>query len=103
MRTQFEGAAQAARITNARFVLDALDAWPAATQLAADVVLTTEVTYFVRDIVPFIHALETAARRRVIIGLWSVPPPMQGSEVYELIFGGPVESPPGHHERRSAG
>jgi len=95
MRTQFEAAAEAAGITNARFVLGA---WPAETQLAADVVLTTEVTYFVRDIVPFIRALEMAARRRVMIGLWSVPPPLQGSAVYELVFGGPVESPPGHRE-----
>lgn len=60
--------------------------------------LTTDVTYFVRDIVPFVQALDAAARRRVIIGLWSVPQPMQGTDVYELIFGGPVESPPGHRE-----
>jgi SAM-dependent methyltransferase len=95
MRAQFEGAAADAGMTNARFVQAA---WPAEAELAADVVLTTQVTYFVPDIVPFVRALETAARRRVIIGLWSVPPPLQGSAIYELVFGGPVEAPPGHRE-----
>jgi len=95
MRTQFEDAANAARIANAHLVEAA---WPTDIDLAADVVLTTQVTYFVREIGPFVHALEAAARRRVIIGLWSVPPPMQGADVYALIFGSPVESPPDHRE-----
>jgi SAM-dependent methyltransferase len=96
MRAEFERAAEAAGITNARVVATA---WPArGTELAADVVLTTHVTYFVADIVPFVRALERAARRRVIIGIWSVPPPLLGSAVYELLFGGPVEPPPGHRE-----
>lgn len=95
MRTQFEGAAHAAGIANARFIQAT---WPTETNLTADVVLTNDVTYFVPDIVPFVQALAAAARRRVIIGLSSVPTPMLGSEVYELIFGEPVESPPGHRE-----
>jgi hypothetical protein len=95
MRTQFEGAAQAAGIANARFMQAT---WPTEPTPAADVVLTTDVTYFVPDIVPFVQALAAAARRRVIIGLWSVPTPTLGSDVYERIFGEPVESPPGHRE-----
>jgi FkbM family methyltransferase len=96
MRAQFERAAEAAGITNARVVPTA---WPASDrELAADVVLTTHVTYFVADIVPFVRALERAARRRVIIDIWSVPPAMLGSAVSELVFGGPVEPPPGHRE-----
>jgi SAM-dependent methyltransferase len=96
MRAQFERAAEAAGITNARVVPAA---WPMSDmELTADVVLTTHVTYFVADIVPFVQALERAARRRVIIDIWSVPPPMLGSAVYELLFGGPVEPPPGQRE-----
>jgi hypothetical protein len=95
MRTQFEDAAQAAGIANARFIQAT---WPTETNLTADVVLTNDVTYSVRDIVPFVQALAAAARRRVMIGLWSVPTPMLGAEVYELIFGERVESPPGHRE-----
>jgi hypothetical protein len=95
MRTQFEDAAQAAGIANTQFIQAT---WPTESDLTADVVLTNDVTYFVRDIVPFVQALAAAARRRVIIGLWSVPTPMLGSEVFELIFGEPVDSPPGHRE-----
>jgi SAM-dependent methyltransferase len=95
MRIEFESAAHGASIANARFVQTA---WPSEVGLAADVALTTHVTYFVPDIVPFVQTLEAAARRRIIISLWSVPPPMLGSAVGELVFGGPVESPPGHRE-----
>ena len=95
MGAEFAASAAEAGISNARFIASS---WPAALDLAADVVILTHVTYFVRDIGPFLRALESAARRRVIIGLWSVPPPMLGSEVRELIFGGPIEAPPGHRE-----
>ncbi|MBV9543753.1 MAG: class I SAM-dependent methyltransferase [Chloroflexi bacterium] len=88
MRAQFERTAAESGITNARFVESV---WPA-PDISGDVVLTTHVTYFVRDIVPFVRALEAAARRRVLIGLWSVPPPHMGANVYELVFGGPFES-----------
>lgn len=95
MRTQFEQAAAAAGIGNARVVPSG---WPDADALQGDVVLTTHVTYFVRDIVPFVQALERAARRRVIIGMWSIPPPVMGWQLSELVFGVPFEPPPGMRE-----
>jgi hypothetical protein len=56
------------------------------------------VTYFVREIVPFIRAMERAARRRVIISIWNVPPPVMGMEVFNLMFGPPFEPPPSYRE-----
>jgi hypothetical protein len=95
MRGQFESSAREAGITNARFVQET---WPVEPAVTGDVVLTVDVTYFVRDIVPFIRGLEMAARRRVIISIWSVPPPVQGAAVYELVFGEPLVWRPGHRE-----
>jgi SAM-dependent methyltransferase len=95
MHGSFDAAARAAQITNVRYIESP---WRAEMDLRADVVLTTHVTYFVPEIVPFLQALESAARRRVIISVWSVPPPMQGVEVYAEIFGGEIQPPPGHRE-----
>jgi hypothetical protein len=95
MGAEFEAAVREAGIANARFILGSWSAQPAAT---GDVVLATDVTYFVRDIVPFIRGLEAAAQRRVIISIWSVPPPVQGAAVYELLFGEPLVWLPGHRE-----
>jgi SAM-dependent methyltransferase len=95
MRQQFESSATEAGITNVKYVQSP---WPSTQELAGDVVITTHVTYFVQDIVPFIRALERAARRRVIISIWSVPPPVMGSDVYSLVFGPPFEPPPSYRE-----
>jgi len=95
MRSSFQTAADRAGIGNVKYVQSV---WPPATELLADVVLTTHVTYFVEDIVPFLTALDRAARRRVIVSIWSVPPPQMGSAVYELVYGVPFEAPPGHRE-----
>jgi SAM-dependent methyltransferase len=96
MRSVFEAAANEAGISNVRYVQSP---WPAADDnLSADVVLTTRVTYFVADIVPFVRAMERAARRRVIISIWSVPPPVMGARAYELVYGVPMEAPPAHRE-----
>jgi SAM-dependent methyltransferase len=96
MRSAFESAANDAGISNVRYVQSP---WPPAdADLQGDVVLTTHVTYFVQDIVPFVQALQRAARRRVIISIWSLPPPNMGSEVYELVFGIPFAPPPNHRE-----
>jgi len=95
MRTSFQTAATRAGIGNVNYVQSV---WPPATELSADVLLTTHVTYFVEDIVPFLTALDRLARRRVIVSIWSVPPPMMGSAVYELVYGVPTEAPPGHRE-----
>ncbi|GIS95094.1 MAG: hypothetical protein CM1200mP22_23310 [Dehalococcoidia bacterium] len=40
------------------------------------------VTYFVRDIEKFVNKLEAAARRRVIITIWSIANPMQNFPRY---------------------
>lgn len=95
MQTAFEQSAQDAGIANVRFVQAS---WPTDPPVTGDVVLATQVTYFVRDIVPFIQHLNAAARRRVLIGVWNVPPPVQGAAIFELTFGGSFISPPGHRE-----
>jgi len=66
MGTEFATVATEAGITNARFVHAN---WLEAAGLQGDVALASNVTYFVREIVPFIEKLATAARRRVIISL----------------------------------
>jgi len=95
MRAQFERSIQEAGIANARCV-DA--AWPNASGIIGDVVITANVTYFVRDIVSFVRAMEAAARRRVVISVWSIPPPNQAAAVYEVIHGEPMAPVPGHRE-----
>ena len=63
-----------------------------------DVVFSADVAYFVRDIVPFIEKLQAAARRRVMITLWSVSPPNSEAALYELVYGethGPRSRLPG--------
>jgi SAM-dependent methyltransferase len=96
MRREFEASALEAGIRNARAVAGG---WPeAAAGLAADVVMVANVTYFVRDIVPFVRALDAAARRRVIISVWSVPPPNHGAPLFELIHEEPLAPAPSYRE-----
>jgi len=90
----FEASARGAGITNARVVRSA---WPA-EGITGDVALVFNVTYFVREIVPFIEGLNRASRRRVVVGVWSVPPPAQDTALFELAFGEPEEVVPGHRE-----
>jgi hypothetical protein len=94
MREQFEASAAEAGITNARCI-DAR--WPKdAAGMSGDVVIVANVTYFVREIVPFVEALNAAARRRVIIGVWSVPPPNHHAALWELFHGEKQAPLPGH-------
>jgi SAM-dependent methyltransferase len=95
MQAEFSAAAAEAGITNARFV--ASD-WQAADGITGDVVLCMNVTHFVRDIVPFVAKLHAAARRRVIIGVWSVPPPAMDGALFRLVYGEDEVMPPGHRE-----
>lgn len=92
MRDQFASAAREAGVANARVVAGS---WPeAAPGLRADVVIAVNVTYFVEEIVPFVLALEAAARRLVVISVWSVPPPDHPAALYELLRGErPVPAP----------
>ena len=96
MRTEFEASAAESGIGNAR----CLDAdWPReAAGIEGDVVLVVDVTYFVRDIVPFVLALSAAARKRVIIKVWSVPPPNSAASLFEMVHGESHASVPGHRD-----
>ena len=49
--------------------------------------MLADVTYFVRDFVPFVEKLSAAARRRAIITLWSEPPPCRGAPLFRLAHG----------------
>lgn len=94
MGAEFERVAQEAGITNARLLPRS---WQAA-QADGDVVLTANVTYFLDDIVPFVEKMARAARRRVIISVWSVPPPDQDGVLFELIYGEPQAGHAGYQE-----
>ena len=100
MRQQFEESAAEAGITNT----SALGVtWPdESAPHSADVVITSNVTYFVRDILPFLEAMDRAAERLCAITVWSVPPPDRSSDVFELVFGEPQEPTPTHLELLAA-
>ena len=68
MAAEYEGSRQEAGISNARLVPAR---WTDGHGIEGDVTLTCDVTYFVRDIVPFVEKMQSAARRRVIILVWS--------------------------------
>ena len=95
MRTEFTSAAREAGITNARLV----DAdWLDTVGVQGDLVFTADVTYFVRDIVAFIEKLEAAARRRVVIAIWSEPPPNLGATRFRMAYGEDQVPLPGHNQ-----
>ena len=93
MRQEFLESAAEAGITNACLVHAR---WPAAEGLEGDVTFSADVTYFVAEIVPFIQALEDASRRRVILNLWSQPPPNRRAQTFALVYGEAQEPSPGH-------
>jgi hypothetical protein len=95
MGAGFEQSAKEAGIGNARFVHAD---WMAAEGISGDLSLVCNVTYFVRDIVPFVQKLEAASRRRVLITVWSVPPPSQDVKLFELVYGERQERLPSHRE-----
>ena len=61
-----------------------------------DVVHAANVTYFVRDIDRFVANLEAAARRRVIITMWSPPNPMHSAKIFNMVYGEDQAVVPGH-------
>jgi hypothetical protein len=95
MLAEFEACAAEAGITNARSILAD---WLAAADIAGDVALASSVTYFVRDIVPFIEKMVAASRRRVIITLWSVPTANQTAPLFRLVYGEEQAPVPGYRE-----
>ncbi len=95
MQAEFEPCAAEAGITNARFVRSD---WLEAEGIEGDIAFAANVTYFVRDIVPFTERMERAARRRVMITVWSIPPAAQDARLFRLVHGEEQEAAPGHRE-----
>ena len=87
MREQFIAARDQAGITNARITSD----WWMDSGETGDVVHLSDVTYFVRDIVPFVAKLHNAASRRVMITVWRPTPGDMASDLRGLVRG---ERPP---------
>lgn len=89
MREQFDICVAEHGIENARAVAAA---WPPDESVEADLVVSADVTYFVAKIEPFLLALDRAARRRVALLTWTVPPPNVNAALFRLAFG--VEEAP---------
>ena len=66
--------------------------------MAGDVAVTCDATYFVRDIVPFVRRMEAAARWRVMITVWSEPPPNLGADLFRRVCGEPQAPMCGHRQ-----
>ncbi|MCH8988564.1 MAG: hypothetical protein IIA92_07130 [Chloroflexi bacterium] len=95
MAAEFESLAQEAGIANARLVPSFLSE---AQGTSGDISFTADVTYFVRDITSFIGQLEAAAGRRVMITVWSEPPPNRRAKLFKLVYGEDQELLPGHRQ-----
>ena len=95
MAAEYAGLVQETGIANARLL--PVD-WMEADGVEGDVVLTCDVTYFVRDIAPFVRRMMAAARRRVMITVWSEPPPNRGADLFRRVYGEPLAPMPGHRE-----
>ena len=95
MAAEYAGLVQEAGITNARLLSGD---WMEADGVAGDVAVTCDVTYFVRDIVPFVRRMEAAARRRVMITVWSEPPPNRGADLFRRVYGEPQAPMCGHRQ-----
>ena len=95
MAAEYEGSRVEAGITNARLVPAG---WMDDHGITGDVLITCDVTYFVRDIVPFVERMQAAARRRVMILVWSEPPPNRGGQLFRRVYGEPLAPRPGHRE-----
>lgn len=98
MLRAFTDSAREAGITNARTVAAHWPDVPASVDVTGDLVIVANVTYFVRDIVPFIQALEAAARRRVIIDLWTTPPVARNGALFARVYGEDEALVPTHRE-----
>ena len=83
MREQFVQARDDAGITNARVTND----WWMDSGETGDVIHLSDVTYFVRDIVPFVTKLHNSASRRVMITVWRPAPGDMGAELHEIVLG----------------
>ena len=75
--------------------------WLAAEMPQGSVALVNHVTYFTRDIVPFIEKLERAGSRRVILTVNAPPPPSWNRVLFRLVHREAEEVVPGHAELMS--
>lgn len=82
MRGQFIQSRDQARITNARVSPD----WWLDSAESGDVAVTSDVVYFVRDIVPFVAKLHNSASRRVIICIWRPTPGDMDNELRRILY-----------------
>ena len=95
MAAEFESLTQEAGITNARLVPSSLSQ---AQELRGAISFSADVTYFVGDIASFISQLETVAARRVMITVWSEPPPNRRAKLFRLVYGEEQAVLPGHRQ-----
>ena len=93
MGEAFRAVAADAGITNASLVTAD---WLSAGGVSGDVVISVDVAYFVEDMAAFIRKLHQAARRRVIVSLWVVPPPNRHAALFRTVFGEDQVLVPGH-------
>ena len=82
MRGQFIQSRDEAGITNARVSPD----WWMDSVETGDVAITSDVVYFVRDIVPFVTKLNNSASRRVIICIWRPTPGDMDNELRRILY-----------------
>ena len=95
MAAEFHSLAEASGIANARLVAAP---WLEPHGVNGDVTLACDVTYFIRNIVEFIEKLQAAARRRVMLTVWSEPPPNRGAPLFRRLYGEAQAPRPGHRE-----
>lgn len=95
MAAEYEASRSEAGIANAHRIPAG---WMDAVDVVGDVVLTCDVTYFVHDIAPFVAKMQSAARRRVMVLVWSEPPPNRGADLFRRVYGEPLAPMPGHRE-----
>ena len=94
MREQFVASRDEAGIANARVVAD----WWMDCAETGDIVHLADVTYFVREIVPFITKLHNSASRRVMITVWNPTPGDVDLFPRRLLFGEATPKWPGMPE-----
>ena len=95
MGLEFDTLASEAGLTNARRIQSD---WLEAVAVEGDLVFTSDVTYFVRNIEDFINKLQVSARRRVMIAIWSEPPPNRSAQIFRLVYGEEQAKLPGYRQ-----
>ena len=95
MAAAFRDSAAQAGITNARVVAGE---WPEVEGVTGDIAVIANVTYFVREIVPFVRRLQESIARRVMITVWTTPPPSRNAPLFHLVYGEEEAPVPGHRE-----